>query len=530
MKLLYKYFSLLLVSSLLYNCANQAILQGGPKDVTPPKIDSLKSTPNFQTNFRPNQIKLYFDEYISFKNQSQVMISPPVKKNPTYSQNGKHIIVEFPKEDTLFDNTTYNINFSNTIVDLNENNPFNNFSFIFSTGDKIDSLSLKGKVLDAFDKKPEKDIFVMLYDKSEDSIVVKSRPYYFAISASDGSFKINNIKKGSYKIFALKDQNNNYLYDNINEKIGYVDSLIEIKNDSNFINIKTFVADAPMILKNKEITGFGKIKLEYTHKPKKFAIISSSLPVIFKEIYKDSVLLWTRENIDSITMVLQSDNKTDSIKLLNRKKFESPKTISNVSKKEKTLANPYNDLVFKYDAPLINIDSANISLEDTIGGVFKPKISLDTTNNRQVSIKYNWESNKKYILKLLPGAFTGLFNQKNDTLIYKFLTDKREEFGTLICNFDSLEINTDYIIKLKNGDKIISTNTINSNTDNILTFQGLEAGTYSLEIVVDSNKNGKWDGGDYFKKTQAESIFNVTLTPLKKNWEQKENINLKEYK
>ncbi|HHH52082.1 MAG TPA: hypothetical protein ENK91_00340, partial [Bacteroidetes bacterium] len=193
-----KYFILYLVTAVVIaGCAKRATLSGGPKDTEPPKLlQNIKSSPNFQINFYPKTIKLYFDEWITLKNKNQILISPLMKNKPEINYRGKHITVEFNLKDTLKPNTTYIINFGNSIVDFTEGNPLKNFSYIFSTGDKIDSLSLSGIVRNAYDKKPVKGVKVMLYNEDRDSVVFNKLPYYFAETDDKGEFNISYMHEG----------------------------------------------------------------------------------------------------------------------------------------------------------------------------------------------------------------------------------------------------------------------------------------------------------------------------------------------
>ena len=221
---IYLYFQLLIVLLLLYSCANVVAPSGGPKDTTPPEI--VKSIPeNYSVNFNEQKINISFDEYIQLKNiNQQLLISPPLKEKPEIKIKGKNIIIDIKNK--LHDNTTYAFNFGDAIVDVNEGNILKNYQFVFSTGDYLDSLLINGSVLNAFNLKPEENVFVMLYENLNDSAPITDTALYVSRTNKTGSFSINNIKTGEYLIFALKDVNNNYLFDQPNEEVAFLDSLI----------------------------------------------------------------------------------------------------------------------------------------------------------------------------------------------------------------------------------------------------------------------------------------------------------------
>jgi len=203
-------------------CAKVGSPTGGPKDITPPKI--VESKPgNYSTNFSSKRIEITFDEFVQLKNiYNELIISPPLKERPENKLKGKSLVVDLNNE--LKENTTYTLNFGNAIADNNEGNVLANFEFVISTGDYVDSLSVTGKLVNAFNLKPEKDpVFIMLHENLKDSAPYFEIPSYIGKTNKDGAFAINNIKADTFRIFALKDANLNLLFD-ANEKIAFVDS------------------------------------------------------------------------------------------------------------------------------------------------------------------------------------------------------------------------------------------------------------------------------------------------------------------
>lgn len=206
-------------------CANVVAPTGGPKDEAPPVV--LRSVPaNYSTFYKGQDVRVFFDEFVEVKNLSQnLLVSPPLEKNPEVRVKGRSIIMSL--SDTLLPNTTYNFFFGESIVDITEGNAIPNFQFIFSTGSYVDSLSVRGQVVNALTLEPEEGVFVMLYDNVYDSVPMLQRPVYLSKTNKEGQFSISNMKQGNYLMFSLRDANSNYLYDSSDEKISFLDSLIQ---------------------------------------------------------------------------------------------------------------------------------------------------------------------------------------------------------------------------------------------------------------------------------------------------------------
>ena len=232
-----KYFSSFFITTVLLltliGCANQGTLSGGKKDTTPPIIDSLKSTSNYQTNFKKQTIELTFNEWLQLNDVfKQVVVSPPLREKFDVSLKKKTVRFEFDEKEILRENATYTINFGTAVQDLTERNPVEDLRFVFSTGDFIDSLEVTGQVVEAFDKKPVKDVLVMLYDNLSDTVVRKEKPFYFAKTDEGGNFSIKNVRADTFKVFALIDGNANYLFDNVSEKIGFLKEPIVVTDST----------------------------------------------------------------------------------------------------------------------------------------------------------------------------------------------------------------------------------------------------------------------------------------------------------
>ncbi|MBG0781357.1 MAG: Ig-like domain-containing protein [Bacteroidales bacterium] len=240
--------TLLLSALLLQQCANPVMPGGGPKDTEPPKV--LSAIPeNYSVNFAAKRIEISFDEFVKVTNmQKNLLISPPVGKNPEFRLRGKTLQIIF--EEPLLKETTYTLFFGDAIVDLTESNPLSGFSYVFSTGSVLDSLSLGGIVLNAFDLVPPEQAYVMLYASIPDTVKPDSVPYlirprYITRTDEAGHFNLNNLKDTVYQLFVLSDMNSNLLYDMPGEKIAFLDSLLQpVYVEENFTDSIDMLSDS----------------------------------------------------------------------------------------------------------------------------------------------------------------------------------------------------------------------------------------------------------------------------------------------
>ncbi|NPA68711.1 MAG: Ig-like domain-containing protein [Chlorobi bacterium] len=209
---------------LISSCAQTGTLTGGEKDTEPPEI--VKSIPpNKGVNFSGDEIAITFDEFFVTDNLSTVFLSsPPLMQKPDFKIRKKTLLIKL--NEPLKDTVTYTFLFGDAVKDFHEGNKISDFKFIFSTGNKLDTMEVSGKVVDAKTHNPSEGMFVMLYLNRNDSVPVKEKPDYIAKTDTAGLFKFDFIKKGKYKIFALKDNDFNLKFNLPEEKIAFIDSFI----------------------------------------------------------------------------------------------------------------------------------------------------------------------------------------------------------------------------------------------------------------------------------------------------------------
>lgn len=211
-------------------CGQVGMPTGGPKDTIPPRLVSASPKLN-STNVGGNKITLTFNEYVDLKDpQSNVLISPYPKKSPSVDYKLKTVTVKL--KDSLMPNTTYSINFGNAIVDNNEGNPLKDFTYVFSTGNGIDSLTLSGKVVLAESGKADSTLIAMLYRNADDSAVQKRKPDYIARLRGDGSFTFMNLPQDRFNIYALKDGDGGKTYNSKKELFAFADEPVVVSENT----------------------------------------------------------------------------------------------------------------------------------------------------------------------------------------------------------------------------------------------------------------------------------------------------------
>lgn len=224
-------------------CAQIGAPTGGARDTLSPVL--VKATPGLKAlNFTGNRITLTFDEYIELNEiQNNLLVSPLPKTNPVI--NGSLKTVSIKLRDSLLPNTTYSIQFGNAIRDINEGNVFPNFTYVFSTGNQIDSLMLAGKVLLAETGLPDSTLTVLLYRNTEDSAVQKLKPDYMARLKGDGSFVFTSLPAGKFNIYALKDGDGSKNYNSKSELFAFIDETVEPGDSSIKVLLNAFAEEPP---------------------------------------------------------------------------------------------------------------------------------------------------------------------------------------------------------------------------------------------------------------------------------------------
>ncbi len=506
------------------DCAKRGRPTGGLKDSIPPVI--IKSSPeNYSIHFNENEIKIYFDEYVKLKDlNKELIISPPFKNQPNITPLSTSKFIKIKFTDTLKENTTYSFNFGKSIVDNNEENAFKYFKYIFSTGSFIDSLSLRGNINDALLLKRESATTVMLYEVNEafkDSIVYLEKPTYIT-STQDSTdiFELSNLKKGDYLLVALEENNNDYMFQPQNDKIGFANTIITIPTDSAYtINLFKETPEYSLTKpkhesKNHIIFGYQgdakNLELELASEVSKdFEAIS------YKDRETDSIHYWFKPSIENDSLLFYAKNGLwlDTLNTRMRDLHQDSLKISAIKSGILTL----NDtLSITANTPIVSLNLEKITIMD--------KDSLDITVNGIMDKEYNttdiifsMTEGQNYTIQFLPGAFTDFYENTNDTLVTRVRTKALSDYGTLALTLSNAK-DFPYIIQLVTERfKVISEEYLS--TDQEAFFDFITPGKYYIRIIYDENENKIWDTGNYLKGLQPEKvIYYPSLLEVRANW------------
>ena len=530
--LVYILFSLII----LFGCAKRGTPTGGPKDSIPPVL--VNASPKlYSTNFDSEEIRLTFNEWIKLdKVQDQLIISPPLEKSSyeikPLSGVTKKVFLKFL--DSLAPETTYTINFGNSIQDNNENNPLTFFSYTFSTGETIDSLYIRGNTKDAFSQESDEFISLQLYRVDslfKDSIVFQDKPTYISNTLDSTNYKFQNLKQGKYLLIALKDVDNNYFFDPFYDKIGFIDSLITLPRDS-VIDLKLFkeeteiIWDKPHFI-NSEKIGFGyygkldldKIKIESN--------IPDSVNYVFiKEKETDTLNLWlSRNSFDSLNFSLI---ETDTIKLTTVKfdrKRDSLIDSLNIISKTVNVIHLKESFKISSNIPLNKIEDSLITIRD-IDSLIIPFTTSINDRLDEIDIDFEVSPSDDYSIFIKPRAIKDIRGTENDTLQFNVVSQTLEDYGNVfldvIANNDSK-----YILHLLDSNSNIIREFKNVNSLSTYIFDYIRPGKYTFRLIEDLNSNDLWDTGNYLKQVQPEPVYYFpSELDVRANWDLNETFNL----
>lgn len=531
--------------ALLGRCANVVTPAGGPKDEKPPVV--LESSPaNNSTNFSGKTIHISFDEFITLNNASNnILISPPLKKKPTYRTSGKTLIIKF--EEPLKPETTYSINFGEAIKDLHEGNVLKGFNYVFSTGESLDSLTLKGKVTQAIDLKSAEDFYVGLYTVEADTVTFD----YCTKTDKKGRFELNGLADNEYHVFVLKDNNSNMIYDLPNEEIGFYPGLVRPVAESfstvddttavdNGIEIFTFVEeDSVQKVLKKELVESGLLRFVFRYPADNVSITAlEALPDTFNimPVYsakKDTVLWYFTPNKDSLRICINDGiNISDTMHIsLKPREAVSKKRKKQTDVQPKSLAvgnnlksgklKPEQSLILCFNEPIteVNVHDTTWFIVDKDTLINDLHFSKADQYGFRYQLDKQLEPEKSYQIIFPDSTFFGFSGLTNDTTKLRFNVQEESLFGNIYIMVEKPESVPQLIIELLDAkDHVVDTQIINQTQE--LAFEYLDPGKYKLKAILDTDANGVWSPGNFKKKLQPEKVvyYDGTLE-VRANWD-----------
>ncbi|MBL0309589.1 MAG: Ig-like domain-containing protein [Bacteroidetes bacterium] len=436
------------------HCAQESTPQGGKKDESPPEARKI-DPPNKSVRFQSNKIEITFNEFIQSSGFAQTLISPPLDRNPDYKVSGKKLKIKL--KSLLRANTTYTINFGDDIKDVNESNISPNFTYVFSTGEYIDSQEVSGKITLAKDNSPAEGVLVTLYPAEMNDGILTNKPYYFSKTNKSGEYQIRNIKWGDYQIYALKDQNFNYIYDQPNELIGFQDTILHLTDSSHAkMNLVAFEAANKKVafIRAKSINP-GLVQFVYSAPINSFNLTYQGVPSSdfwyfnntkdtvnywLADYYSNNITLFPVANdslLDTVRIELQNiakdsmfQKKTNALSLTAQQ--IRPQT-SKESLREITIQELYKPLKINFSRPISKINASKVLqiLEDSTKKVVTPNFKLDEQSKTFLTADFQKKENTDYTLLIPDSSFQDIYGTWNYATTYHFRTNTKSEYGNI---------------------------------------------------------------------------------------------------
>ncbi len=551
------------------SCAKISAPSGGPRDEDPPVI--LKRQPEDGTKmFSGNSFTVTFDEYVVLDRiNEKFMVSPPLATKPDIRLKGKSMVVRW--DEVLSDSTTYTFYFQDAIRDNNENNPIPNFQYVFSTGPVLDSLSLTGNVFDASTLETVGDMTVIMHASLADSAPRKLLPAYISRPDPSGGFTINNIRPGRYRLFALKDLNGNMRYDLDDEVFAFCDTIIEITPEENYgllpdtLDYRQPTAP-PASPPDRFVYGIHRLYaftraphkqyLKFTERRSAWSVgfglalpsdsgqVTVELPdagsdswFIEQNAARDTFMIWITDpeiyNLDRLGVILTYPNtdstgtimpKTDTLSF----RYIRPTAPRGGPAKAPALGvssnlagriRPGTVPVFRSPSPLADPDTSLIRLRHTVDSVtveLPYEFMRDTLSSLRLTMKARLEPGKSYSLLCNRGAFSDIYGQKSDSVMYRFSVGSEDEYGSISAILKGYEGSV--IVQLLNErEQPVRESAVEA--PGTVSFPLLDKGSYRMKVIYDLNGDGRWTTGDYDLARLPEPVsYYPAALEVKVNW------------
>ena len=521
---IYFLISFVLVSS--FQCARRSLPTGGFKDTLPPNV--VNTSPKMNTVFFDKEkITITFDEYIKLVDlNKQLIISPPLEPNK-YKVKPQGTVskkIQIELLDSLLENTTYTFNFGESIIDNNEGNLLPFFNYAISTGAIIDSLEIKGKITDSYERITDSYTSVYLYpidSTYSDSTIFLKKPFYATSTLDSTAYNFRNLRPDKYQIVAIKDISGNYIFDQSVDKIGFIEEPITLPGDS-IINFRIFKEVPNLYWSRPFFINKNKIGFGYFGKPEPSAIkVQSKVPrnfryIINKDRETDTLNFWFRGSmIDSIKFGIEEKDTTKTYTIQIKDIKPDSLVISSVTKNSIELIDSFK---IKSSLPIVkvNMDLINIVGLDSLEVQFEAFLDK---NYDELALTFDALPNDNYKIEFLPDAMVDFWGQTHDTLRYSVKTRPISDYGNLYLQI-LREDKSPFILELVDLKGKVLRRYDKINDSDYYEFKYLLPGKYLFRYIRDKNGNKKWDTGNYLKKIQPEIVYYSTDTiDLRANWD-----------
>jgi hypothetical protein len=505
---------------MLAACAQINALTGGSDDEAAPVIDSAKTIPyNGQTNFDGSEVRIKFDEYIILnKPADNIIITPRQTVAPVIKSHNKTLTITFVEP--LKDNTTYTISFNHAVSDITEKND-SVFQYVFSTGDYIDSLVLRGTVTDAFTNMPAPEFLIALYPLETqadfDSIPYKFKPTYITQTDKNGNFKLNYLKAGTFYIYAIGDRNRNLILQP-DEQIAFLaQHTVEVNDSTPPVALRAYAQRSfESEISRVKYEAPGRLELVFSNPPDTFEISTSMQLLQENTGKKDSLVFWLAEKpTPKMRFVTELNGEPDTLKPIYKSVDEDQRQVRitmNVTDGKLLPGEPLK-LTFSEPVALYGVNPSGVRLMREDSTFFEPLFEVE--NVRSLVLKN--QPAEKTALIIDSAAFTSIYGAINITpQTVVFEQHPASYYGSLVVMTDTT-FATPGIVYLLDSKGIPVDTVAFAKT---MEFKNLLPGDYQLQLILDADGNGKWSGGSLKEGRIPEKViyFNEPVT-IKSKWE-----------
>ncbi len=497
---------------LLAGCAQIREPQGGPKDARPPLMVAA-SPPNGSTGFTGQRIQLQFNERIKLqKVREKLLVSPPLAKPPDVRlAPGNQVLIGLNAP--LAPNTTYTFNIGEAVADVSEGNTAAGLTYVISTGGHLDSLSLHGTVIQAATGAAAADVLVLLQLASDTGDVRTVPPNYFARTAEDGSFSIAHLPAAPMRMYALRDRNGNYRFDLPNEEIAFMDSLQQ-PGDERAKELFLFQpVPAKPFMQSAKVLPDGGWQLVLARPAERIGLLPLDREPGALEWWpewgdtRDTVTCWPSDTtaLEGQRFVVRVEGQVlDTV--IYRVRERMPFNVGVAAKREPATGRWY----LESTRPAGAVEAGRMQLEEDTVAV---ALSVDSVAGRRIWFSPQPAEGRTMQLTLLPKAIKANSGGTNDTLRLTLAEPALRSMGRLKVELrsDSVEAPTGpFVLQLlAGGGRIVRSRQLESVPAGI-EWAGLTPGNYTLRLVQDSDRNGRWTTGSYAARRQPERVYAET--------------------
>ena len=549
------------------SCANTTQApSGGKKDTIPPLIIDIKPLPGaVGVPLSGASFVFTFNEYVNIKTPANILLSPPQQRQPKSRLRGKNLVISF--EEPLEPNTTYTLSFTDAIADANEGNMFPGYTYVFSTGSQIDSMMLTGTVLDCNTLAPVKGATVLLHKDLADSAVLKHRPYAAVKTDDWGFFVLPFIQDTLYRLYAIKDANNDNIYDPETERIAFIDSLIRpvlFASDTVPEMLKYDMLDTVRCLARRSEY---ELKL-FRERPSKQYLVNKvrtaerSAYLTFMapgawidslwipgfradqiitqfNIRQDSLELWinSRQAAPDTMRIFVNYRQTDSLGRLapvqeivrlplpNEKRTYSKTTRRNIRREDTTCVYTFKATPETVEQNGFELEFKNPIITEHFDSVVFLSINTRQRESRaEFTVEHDSLNLRRYILrpkeKLLPGfqysmklphrAFRDINGFWSDSTVVKVSLPTDETLSQLELALSGVDRRLIVDLLPEKRDRVLRSYIVDR--DEVLLFPYLKAGRYSIRFTVDDNRNSIVDTGSLLEHRQPEAVVFMDIS------------------